>query len=349
MRAGQWWSNLGRGLYNGLTPLLGKEMRGRTRGWRTVFLLIVYLGVLTAGAVLYLWMTLGNTTYINAQVGLSLYGFFVLGLVLLLAFITPAIAASAISGEKERRTYDLLMVTNASPGGIVLGKWLASVAYLLFLVVAALPVLAVVFLFGGVPLKNLGLTLLVALITGLGYGALGIALSAILKRTQAATITSLVVVFLLIFVTLAAAVIVSSTVRPPMPGPEPAAAPANPWYVFLSPLAALGDVLPGGNMNVGQGIPLVGSILNELLRGVMNPAMQMEYAYNQMGYSGAMFGPPGSPGGPSPPTGIAAWPSWARFTLYQALLTAACLALATLAIMPVKPWTRWRRKQKLVP
>ncbi|MCG8402574.1 MAG: ABC transporter permease, partial [Firmicutes bacterium] len=187
------------GLRNGLAPMLGKELRSRTRGWRSPVLLTAYLGLLSAGAVGFIWLNMALGNNISPQTGLSFYGILVFGLVLLLSFIAPVVAAGAISGERERRTYDLLLVTGASLSGIVLGKWLASVAYLLFLVLAALPLLALVFLFGGVPPAIMLMAVLICLLTGLGYGALGLCLSAVLKRSQAATIVSLVLVFLLIF------------------------------------------------------------------------------------------------------------------------------------------------------
>ncbi|MDN5348243.1 MAG: hypothetical protein PWP65_1807 [Clostridia bacterium] len=333
---------LGQGIREGLTPMLGKEMRSRTRGWRSPVLLSAYLLILSAGVSLSLWLMLEQANIINPQIGLSLYGFFVLTLVMLVAFIAPAIAAGSISGERERRTYDLLMVTKASPLGIVLGKWLASVAYLIFLMMAALPVFAIVFLFGGVPPATLGMALLVATATGMGYGALGLLFSALLRRTQLATITSLILIFIFIFGTLAAGVVASSVAGPPpygRYGPEFGPPPAAPWYVYLSPLTALGSVLPGGNINymMGQGVPLLGSILRELLQHLFQGGI--EYAY-KMGYAYPGINVP-------QPTGLAAWEPWARFTLYQGILIIACLLLAVLSITPVKPWTAYLLRRRL--
>ncbi|SHI37677.1 ABC transporter permease [Desulfofundulus thermosubterraneus] len=337
------------GLRNGLVPMLGKEMRGRTRGLRSPLLLSFYLGLMSAGTVAFLWLMTDRTSQIMPQVGLNLYSLLVLGMILLLAFIAPAIAAGAISGERERRTYDLLLVTRASLTGIVLGKWLASVAYLLFLVLAALPVLAVVFLFGGVPLSNMGMALVVALTTGLGYGALGLALSAILRRSQAATIVSLVLVFMLVFGSLVVAGVVSAGRQPagdmPVPVGEPwQSVPGPPWYVYLSPLTALSPALPGTE---GEGlamsgrIPLVGTLLNEIMREFqMDPASayarKMSYAYGV--YPGTN---PGSPGVPPPERGWGALPPWSRFALCQGILAVISLAVSILVIAPRKPWSVW--------
>ena len=49
---------------------------------------------------------------------------------ILLMFIVPAVTASAISGERERQTLDLMLTTRMSAGQIVTGKLLsASVPY----------------------------------------------------------------------------------------------------------------------------------------------------------------------------------------------------------------------------
>ncbi|MDQ0286722.1 ABC-type transport system involved in multi-copper enzyme maturation permease subunit [Desulfofundulus luciae] len=326
------------GLRNGLVPMLGKEMRGRTRGLRSPLLLSFFLGLMSAGTLAFLWLMTDRTSQIMPQVGLNLYSLLVLGMILLLAFIAPAIAAGAISGERERRTYDLLLVTRASLTGIVLGKWLASVAYLLFLVLAALPVLAVVFLFGGVPLTNMGMALVVALTTGLGYGALGLALSAILRRSQAATIVSLVLVFMLVFGSLVVAGVVSAGRQPagdmPVPAGEPwQSVPGPPWYVYLSPLAALSPALPGmenEGLSMSGRIPLVGTLLNEIMRQFQTGPVFGTSAYGP-GYPGVYPGAPVRAG----------LPSWARFALCQGILAVISLVVSVLVIAPRKPWSVW--------
>ena len=337
--------NCWEGLRCGLTPILGKEMRGRTRGWRSPVLLSVYLGVLGAFVLLFLWLNLVRLSIIQPQVGLSLYSLFIFSLIMLISFIAPAVAASAISGERERRTYDLLLVTRASSLGIVLGKWLASVVYLMFLAVAALPVFAVVFLYGGVPPAILGLAFMVCLAAGLGYGAMGLALSALTRRSQAAIIISLVLVFVFIFgiPVITGIIQAGNPPGPPSgpPGTPGAAIKGTPWYLFLSPLTAFTSVLPGtGEYGRNWGIPLISELMNMLMNRMVRPEA-MAYAY-KMGYAPGYL-PPGYPGGvEAKPAGLAAWPPWARFTLYQGILIPVSLAVAVLTITPRKSW-RFRR------
>lgn len=328
------WKDYWAGLHNGLAPMLGKEMRTRTRGRRAPILLSVYLGLLSAGTAAFLWLyfeTIGSETY-NA--GLNLYETLVFGLVLLLSFVAPAVAASAISGERERRTYDLLLVTKASLTGIVLGKWLASVVYMLFLILAALPILSVVYLFGGVPPANIFMVVLLCIIIGLGYGALGLCISAVLRRSQAATIVSLVLVFVLVFGTpIVAGIVVSGNDYDDEFNPYSSYeagyhSPGIPWYTFTSPLLALIDVMPGGDSRPGHGIPLISSVMNELMHEIM--PREMDGPSYMFGISEAKN------------KGLASWPFWARFALNQAGLVLVSLSIAVLAIMPRKPWHAWR-------
>ena len=47
--------------------------------------------------------------------------------------MAPSFAAATITGEKERKTYEMLLASPLKPGAIVLGKLLASLAHLALL------------------------------------------------------------------------------------------------------------------------------------------------------------------------------------------------------------------------
>lgn len=65
--------------------------------------------------------------------------------------ITPAIAAGAISSERERRTIEYLFATDLSNAEIVLSKLFGKLLLVGKLVLVALPVLAIFRLLGGIP------------------------------------------------------------------------------------------------------------------------------------------------------------------------------------------------------
>ena len=69
---------------------------------------------------------------------------------ILLMFIVPAVTASAISGERERQTLDLMLTTRMSAGQIVTGKLLSALSTLFLLILSSFPAVAMVFVYGGI-------------------------------------------------------------------------------------------------------------------------------------------------------------------------------------------------------
>lgn len=67
-------------------------------------------------------------------------------------FIAAMTAAASVAQEKDRRTFDLLLLTNLTNSELVLGKLTASLLSVFDLVVAGLPIFALLGLLGGVGL-----------------------------------------------------------------------------------------------------------------------------------------------------------------------------------------------------
>src|SRR5262249_2671439 len=67
-----------------------------------------------------------------------------------IVLLTPGVTAGAVAEEKERRTLDCLLTTQLRGHEIVLGKLVARLAYMVLLVLAALPVLILLFVLGGI-------------------------------------------------------------------------------------------------------------------------------------------------------------------------------------------------------
>src|SRR5690606_21214335 len=77
-----------------------------------------------------------------------------------------------------------------STRGIILSKWVASLAFVILLIVASLPLYASVFLFGGVSPEEILYTFVHLLVTVCFLGALGIFFSTLVRRTGAAMVTT---------------------------------------------------------------------------------------------------------------------------------------------------------------
>ena len=106
-----------------------------------------------------------------------------LGLICLLA---PALTADLISGERERRTYELLLVTPLSAVQIAIGKLVPALGSLLLLVVLALPLQAIAVLLGGVGPEELLVGFAILVLTAVTSGCVGLYWSARLRATRAA-------------------------------------------------------------------------------------------------------------------------------------------------------------------
>ncbi|HRE26176.1 MAG TPA: hypothetical protein PK954_06060 [Anaerolineales bacterium] len=158
-----------------INPVVLKELRGRMRGARAFVVLTVYL-VLLAGFVIflyYLYSASTATAFSASQRGLV--GKFVFGGVvgielLLVCFIAPAFTVGAVSGERERQTYDLLRTTLLPARSLVLGKLGSALVYILLLLFTALPLQSLAFLLGGVAIEELVLATLLLVRVSLQLG-----------------------------------------------------------------------------------------------------------------------------------------------------------------------------------
>ncbi|MBW3642456.1 MAG: ABC transporter permease [Actinobacteria bacterium] len=184
-----------------LNPVLARELRQRMRGPRAAVLLTVYL-VLLVIILQALYAAVGarsdfdgpaveNTAALGRTIFQTLL-FFVLGLV---CFIVPSVTAGAISGERERQTLVPLQVTLLRPRQILIGKLLASVAFVVLLIVATLPLAGISFLLGGIePLEVVRATAMV-LVVALVVAALSLWCSTYLRTTSGATVVAMAMAF----------------------------------------------------------------------------------------------------------------------------------------------------------
>jgi ABC-2 type transport system permease protein len=182
-------------------PIVAKELRCRMRGWRAPLVLTVYLLILSAFASI-VYLVVSNSLpfagggAIGPRVGQALFYSTYLLLLLLVVFLSPAFTAGAVSGERERRTLDLLTTTLLSTRALVLGKWVSALAYILLLIVAALPVHSLAFTFGGIAFSEVVVGALILLAAAFTTGAIGMFVSTLFRSTIASTVVTYATVLL---------------------------------------------------------------------------------------------------------------------------------------------------------
>lgn len=191
-----------------VTTIMVKELRSRFRGRRAFVIITVYLGVLALIAYgVYAVVAPqaqmqaqfgGGFANASATIGQAIFLLLSIFQLLLVGFIAPAFTAGAISLEREKQTLDLLVTTPMRPGGIIVGKLLAALAFVGLMIVAAIPISGLVLMYGGASIDDIVRQQVVLLVTALGLGAIGLFWSALVKRTQAATVLTYVTVLALV-------------------------------------------------------------------------------------------------------------------------------------------------------
>jgi ABC-type transport system involved in multi-copper enzyme maturation permease subunit len=174
-----------------VNPVVGRELTERLRGLRAFVALSSFVLLLTLTAFLvFEGSGAANDGDLAARtsVGRLVFESVLLIMTALVLFFVPGLAAGALAGERERQTLATLQVTLLRPRSILAGKIVATLAYLLLLVIAALPVLAVAGVLGGIRVVDIGRGILGVIAVALLLATMVVAVSAFAKRVQTATI-----------------------------------------------------------------------------------------------------------------------------------------------------------------
>lgn len=179
-------------------PVITKELRGRMRGARTYWLLFGYLLLLSLilfFSYLGWWnqhsseMERGGTSA-GFTVGRTFFEILFYSQAVMIALITPALTAGAISVEREQRTFEMLRGTILRPRAIVWGKLASSVSFVALLLTSSLPLLSLCFLLGGVSPGEVFFAYILLVGDAFLFGAVGLCWSAYAASTATATVLS---------------------------------------------------------------------------------------------------------------------------------------------------------------
>ncbi len=126
--------------------------------------------------------------------GGGLFDLFFLGQFFLVALVAPSFAAGSITGEKERKTYEMLLASPLKPSTILVGKLLSSLSYLVLLIVSSLPLMILCFLLGGILLSEIARAYLVLILAAGTFGLMSVACSSYFRRTSSALVVSYLII-----------------------------------------------------------------------------------------------------------------------------------------------------------
>src|SRR5947209_5038051 len=162
-------------------PILLRVVDAGGKRRRDLFFRCGYLGVLIAIVVFSLLSSgsAGATQSLSdlAKTSASLFlrlSYFQLALV---ALLSPIFTAGAITQEKDSQTYDILLSTPLTNGQIVLGSLLSRVFFVVALLVSGVPIFSITQVFGGVAIRSIAMSFLIAAATAFVTGALAMAIA----------------------------------------------------------------------------------------------------------------------------------------------------------------------------
>ncbi|HET7677090.1 MAG TPA: ABC transporter permease subunit [Candidatus Limnocylindrales bacterium] len=206
------------GFWSGVNAVGIKELRGRMRDRRAFVVVTIYLALLSlfswgiyelqrsGDLSMFSWLFGGSSSPLqtgrSAAIGQAIFSGLVVLETMLVLVLAPAFTASAFSLEREKQTLDLLVATPLGTVAMVVGKLLSALAYVFLLIVASIPLASIVFTFGGVGPDDLVRAYLLLFALAMGMGAVGLFFSALVRRTQLATVITYVAVLCLTLGTL---------------------------------------------------------------------------------------------------------------------------------------------------
>jgi ABC-type transport system involved in multi-copper enzyme maturation permease subunit len=364
-----------RALGSGIVAIGVKELRGRMRGRRAFVILTLYL--LFLAIIAWAWELIvarhydaanslngGSAAFASALIGQEIFGALLLVETLLVVFLAPAFTAGAISLEREKQTLDMLAATPISSIAIVIGKLLSALTYVFILIGASIPLTAMVFVFGGVGPDEVLRGYVVLLVSAIGLGALGLFISAVMQRTQAATVVTF---FGVIFLTMGSLFVVlfwttmagfsnggfvSGGGFGPIKGRPPQA------LLWFNPFAAQYDVICGASDGYeGWCSRLSTATSGAISIGIGGSGASTSTVTNDFG-SGVVTQPAGGvfikPGvndiAPTPQIqafGIKRDAFWPRSVAAWLILSAVLILASVQLVSPTRRWLPWRARRTL--
>ena len=111
-----------------------------------------------------------------------MYGFIVPFVLLLPFFLASNIVTDSIVGEKERKTFEMLLMTPISSSMVVVGKILPILSFSLLQSIAWIMLLDLL----GVPIYNAFILIFILIFVGLGFIGIGILISMVVDSTKEA-------------------------------------------------------------------------------------------------------------------------------------------------------------------
>jgi len=178
-------------------PIIKRELVTFLRTRRSFLALLLYLIALSSIVGITWWSASTARNQINRDL-LSRTLFHTVCITQLIAFslFSVLFASTKINSERSRNTLDMLASLPFSTLHIILSKYVSSLVVILLLTIASVPALSLSFLFGGISAREVLLAYSLIIAAVLSFSMVGIACSAVFKKSHTAIIAAVSVILL---------------------------------------------------------------------------------------------------------------------------------------------------------
>ncbi len=182
-----------------LGPVLGRELVIAPRRPRIYIVRSAYVAALLMLVFTVRWVVWGMQELRDlgdlARLGAVLFQLLATLQLAMAVFASAGLAATAVAHEKDRRTFELLLLTWLTNFELVVGKLAASLLYVMVMLAAAAPLFMFLPLLGGVSFYQIGLAYAITVTTALLCGTIGSTVALWREKTfQALAATALALV-----------------------------------------------------------------------------------------------------------------------------------------------------------
>jgi ABC-type transport system involved in multi-copper enzyme maturation permease subunit len=188
-----------------LNAVLFKDLQQKTKRSQlvlSVFLLNLFLSLIATIILISVSVEAAQFSPIDYSVFSTFFivlGFLEFGFILV---SVPAVTSGAITIEREKQTFDVLLTTALTTRQIIYGKYWASITQVMLLIISGFPVFALVFMYGGITFFQAIGVLLTLLMLTMYISAIGLFFSSRMKKTIIATVLTYVILLVLMFGTI---------------------------------------------------------------------------------------------------------------------------------------------------
>jgi hypothetical protein len=113
--------------------------------------------------------------------------------------VGPIITAGIATSEKEKKTLDFLQVTTLHPWAFIFGALASTMLYILLVLLCALPILSITFLFGGISPSDIAASFGSLLLLSMILSAAGLWIACLREKSRSAQSALMFVVGIMVF------------------------------------------------------------------------------------------------------------------------------------------------------